>query len=103
MDLAAAKQNLQARLAQLNAHIHQIEDTLDAHHNPDWSELAIEREGDEVLEGLGLQNQHEMAQIKAALARIEAGSYGQCTKCGGDIQPKRLALLPHTPFCASCA
>ena len=61
MDLAATKQNLQARLAQLNAHIHQIEDTLDAHHNPDWSELAIEREGDEVLEGLGLQNQHEMA------------------------------------------
>lgn len=103
MDLTAIKTKLQARLGELNAHIHQIEETLDAHHNPDWSELAVEREGDEVLEGLGLQNQHEMAQIKAALARIEAGSYGLCTKCGGDIQPQRLALLPHTPFCANCA
>ena len=103
MDLTAIKTHLQARLGELNAHIHQIEETLDAHHNPDWSELAVEREGDEVLEGLGLQNQHEMAQIKAALARIAAGNYGQCTKCGGDIQPQRLALLPHTPFCANCA
>ena len=103
MDLAATKQNLQARLAQLNAHIHQIEDTLDAHHNPDWSELAIEREGDEVLEGMGVSGQQEIRMIKAALERMDAGEYGYCVKCGDAISEDRLEVLPCTPFCRKCA
>ncbi|WP_338045721.1 TraR/DksA family transcriptional regulator [Paracoccus contaminans] len=39
----------------------------------------------------------------AALARIEAGEYGECVQCGKKIAEKRLELLPDTRLCANCA
>ena len=103
MDVKAFETRLTQRLEELDQRIHEIEDTLDDHHNPDWEELAVEREGDEVLESLGINHQHEMAQIKAALARIAEGEFGYCVKCGTEIKAERLDLIPHTPFCSACA
>ena len=80
-----------------------IEAELDSHQNPDWEDLATEREGDEVLEGLGLSAQSELRAIEAALARVEEGSYGLCAKCGAEIDEERLDVLPYTPFCRECA
>lgn len=94
---------LTKRLSDLEGRLHQIEDELDSHNNPDWSELAVEREEDEVLEKMGTAGQREMAQIKAALARMDAGTYGACVECGDDISAERLDLLPFTPFCRVCA
>ena len=65
--------------------------------------MATEREGDEVLEDLGQSAQLELRMIEAALKRIEAGEYGECVRCGNEIDPGRLNLLPATPFCADCA
>jgi RNA polymerase-binding transcription factor DksA len=48
------------------------------------------------------QAQLEYSQIKKALARIEAGTYGQCVVCGEMIDGMRLEAYPHTPFCRSC-
>ncbi|WP_416173452.1 TraR/DksA family transcriptional regulator [Cypionkella sp.] len=45
----------------------------------------------------------EIRRIKAALARIAAGDYGICAKCGQDITSERLDVLPDTPFCRNCA
>jgi DnaK suppressor protein len=39
---------------------------------------------------------------KLALARIEAGTYGTCTTCGGPIGKERLEALPETPVCVVC-
>jgi len=41
--------------------------------------------------------------VESALARIEEGSYGKCTNCGGKIAAARLNALPYTPFCIECA
>ncbi|MEM0938114.1 MAG: TraR/DksA C4-type zinc finger protein [Pseudomonadota bacterium] len=100
---AAARDALEARLALLLDQQHKIEVELDSHHNPDWAELAQEREGDEVLERQGVAGQAEIAAIRSALARVVDGSYGACVRCGDDIAPARLAVLPHTPLCAACA
>ena len=97
------KKTLLARLAELDDRLHHIEDELDAHQSKDWGELAVEREEDEVLEGIGTSGKQEIAQIRAALARIEDDTYGFCVKCGDEIAEKRLDLLPATPFCARCA
>ena len=102
-DIAARKATLEARLAVLDSHLHQIEDELDSHQNRDWSELAQERESDEVLERQGTAGQAEMAAIRAALRRIEEGTYGECVRCGAEIAPARLDLVPHAPLCAACA
>ena len=56
-----------------------------------------------VLEGMGQSGLREIEKIRAALARIEDGSYGTCVRCGADISAERLDILPATPFCRSCA
>lgn len=102
-DISARKATLLARLSELDTRLHGIEAELDAHNSKDWEELAVEREEDEVLERIGTSGQAEIAQIRAALARIDAGEYGDCVKCGEEISEARLDLLPATPLCASCA
>jgi RNA polymerase-binding transcription factor DksA len=44
-----------------------------------------------------------VAQIDAALARADAGSYGMCENCGRAINPERLEVLPYTIYCVECA
>lgn len=101
--IASRKAGLESRLATLRARLHDIEEELDSHDSKDWSEMATEREGDEVLESLGVGGQQEIRMIEAALARIDEGEYGACTKCGAEISEARLDLVPFTPFCAACA
>lgn len=103
MPVAARQAVLAARLADLRARVLAIETELDSHNNPDWDELAQEREGDEVLEASGTSAQAEIRQIEAALARIGAGDYGFCARCGTEIAEERLDVLPFTPFCRACA
>jgi DnaK suppressor protein len=41
-------------------------------------------------------------QIEAALAAIEAGTFGSCRHCKGPIALPRLEALPEAPFCLEC-
>ena len=41
-------------------------------------------------------------EIDAALDRIDAGTYGTCVHCGGDIAPDRLEFRPFAAGCVSC-
>jgi RNA polymerase-binding transcription factor DksA len=102
-DLAARRDQLLKRLADLEARLQGIEEELDSHQSKDWEDSATEREDEEVLERLGVTGQQEIAQIKAALDRMDQGEYGFCVKCGNEISSARLDLLPYTPFCKSCA
>ena len=101
--IEARKVALESRLKELGVRLEAIDDELLAHHDPDWEELAVEREGDEVLEATGNAGLTEIAQIRSALGRIADGSYGACGRCGEKIAEARLDALPWTPFCRSCA
>lgn len=70
---------------------------------PDSEEQAIGRENDEVLEYLEHTSREEIRQLQEALARIDAGTYGVCTQCEGEIPEQRLAALPYTLTCIACA
>ena len=41
--------------------------------------------------------------INAALQRIEDGTYGVCVRDGAQIEVRRLAAIPYTPYCAKDA
>jgi DnaK suppressor protein len=41
--------------------------------------------------------------LRGALTRVDAGTYGHCERCGVQIDPERLELLPTTSLCATCA
>lgn len=44
----------------------------------------------------------ELEAIEEALMRLEHGTYGMCESCGQAIGPKRLEVMPETPFCRDC-
>ena len=44
----------------------------------------------------------KLERIKAALARVSAGTYGTCARCGVVIPPERLEFIPEAPFCVNC-
>lgn len=103
MTLETRQAELYDRLKMLEDRLHRIRDDLEEPADPDVEERAVEREGDEVLESLGQSGQAEVEMIRAAVARIAAGTYGTCTRCGGAIAEARLDALPWTPFCRDCA
>ena len=43
-----------------------------------------------------------LQQIEEALGRIEAGRYGECLQCGGEIERKRLEAVPWARHCIPC-
>lgn len=43
-----------------------------------------------------------LAAVDAALARLDAGTYGSCTACGQAITPERLHALPSAALCIDC-
>lgn len=103
IDQGKYRRVLEARQAELEALLQEIEKELDSHQSKDWEELAVEREGDEVLERRGTDAQAEIAKIKAALVRMEDDEFGYCVDCGDDIAGDRLEVVPYTPFCRKCA
>src|SRR5271168_5494106 len=44
----------------------------------------------------------QLRNARAALRRIQEGSFGRCQHCDDDIHPKRLAAVPWATFCIRC-
>ena len=53
---------------------------------------------------LALRNnaQDLLAQVNAALRRLDEGRYGICARCGQEIAPDRLEALPYAIYCITC-
>lgn len=75
--------------------------------------IAIEKSADAIDEvqraaerEMAIRNLDRESQllrnVRAALARIDEGTYGICVRCDEPISPKRLAAVPWTPFCIKC-
>jgi len=47
--------------------------------------------------------EQHLIEIDQALEQLNSGGYGRCERCGGPIDPERLAVLPHTTVCGKCA
>jgi len=45
---------------------------------------------------------HELREIEAALARMDAGRYGTCADCDGEIDLERLRSEPAARRCIDC-
>ncbi|WP_396434608.1 TraR/DksA family transcriptional regulator [Limnohabitans sp.] len=71
----------------------------DMRHFDDRAQAISERDDEFAM------NEHETAQLgdlAAALKRIHAGTYGQCTDCGVTIPPARLNAYPTAKRCIDC-
>jgi DnaK suppressor protein len=45
---------------------------------------------------------HQLVLVTEALARIDAGTFGTCIRCGQPIAPDRLEALPWAARCIDC-
>jgi DnaK suppressor protein len=76
-------------------------------------EIAIEKTPD-ALDEVQLAGERELAirnldreanllrKVRAALFRINDGSYGICLHCEEEIKPKRLDAVPWAAYCIKC-
>lgn len=48
-----------------------------------------------------LKKKHK--EIKQAMGKIKAGSYGKCEKCSAVIRKERLIAMPVAALCMNCA
>ena len=75
------------------------EETAYDNHLADTATETYDRELDYTLEE---NSGHVLAEIDAALKRIEEGTYGVCTNCGKEIPEDRLEALPWATLCIDC-
>ena len=61
--------------------------------------MNVERERDLALSA---QARAAVDEIDRALAKIEAGNYGVCERCGEPIKRARLKALPYAALCIEC-
>jgi len=68
-------------------------------HLAETATATLDREIDDTLE----ENSTRMlAAIDAALARVEANTYGRCETCGDEISAERLEAYPWASLCIEC-
>jgi DnaK suppressor protein len=72
--------------------------SLDQHPADSGSNLAEEDREEATLEVLRDQKE----RVKEALARLDAGTYGQCVDCGKSLPDERLEARPEAARCVDC-
>jgi DnaK suppressor protein len=68
-------------------------------HPADTATETVDREIDYTLEE---HDERLLAEIDAALKRIDDGTYGICVNCGAQIAPERLEAMPWATLCIDC-
>ena len=58
---------------------------------------------DDIQLALGRLAERTVDEIRAALERIDQGTYGSCEACSLPIAPDRLQAIPYARFCTPCA
>lgn len=102
-DVENIRQYLVTRIEKLTEAALMIDDGLGEADGPDWYDLATDFENDEVLERLGASTVVEIKEMRSAIRRIAAGTYGLCTVCRKPIGEKRLEAIPYAAECNDCA
>jgi len=103
--LLAERREAEERLASQSEGITAVREarsdgSVDDEHDPDGPTMSQEwSQRTAVLHDV----EHELADIDHALARIDAGTYGICERCGEKISVPRLEARPTATLCIDCA
>ncbi|PWI10458.1 hypothetical protein DIZ27_10670 [Streptomyces sp. NWU339] len=99
-DLAALRANLREQLLFRQEQLRQF--AADAGSGP-GEPLGEEGAGRlEVHVRLAASARMVLADVEAALARMDTGGYGRCHLCRGPVERDRLLVVPQARYCARC-
>jgi DnaK suppressor protein len=109
--IAELRQRLEGDLARIEADVaeldrHERESQSDAtgenvyrDHMADQGSATFERELDMTFE----ENERDLlGDVRVALARMDAGTYGTCARCSAEIPGARLEAVPTASLCIKC-
>jgi len=102
--LLALRSETQERLAALHREHASVVDAsrdsnADDEHDPEGATIAFERAQ---VDALARDAARRLAEVDAALERVDAGTYGTCTRCGGPVPAARLEARPTATTCVTC-
>ena len=98
IDEAAARSTLETMQAEYQQRIDEITQRMS---NPpadmaqDWSDQAKLHQNDDANYSLKAEAEAQLAQVRHALARLDAGEYGICEVSGEPIEAGRLQAMPQ--------
>jgi DnaK suppressor protein len=109
--ISALKVRLEEDLARIEADVAEIDrneresqseasgENVYRDHMADQGSATFERELDMTFE----ENERDLlGEVRAALARIDAGTYGTCARCSAEIPGARLEAVPTASLCITC-
>jgi DnaK suppressor protein len=104
-ELERYRRVLQAQLAealgQEERAVHELEE-VEGEELPDPSDRATAEEQRATTLRLAARERKLEDKIRAALARLDAGTFGRCLSCGNPIPLERLKARPVTDLCVAC-
>jgi RNA polymerase-binding transcription factor DksA len=102
-DIAHRRDEVRERLASIDDRLKDVRvargDSLDEEHDPEGFTLTFEWQQ---AEGARREHLSELAELDDAEARVAAGTYGVCVRCGSKIPAGQLHLRPARTTCVSC-
>lgn len=108
MDVQTARSRLEQLLTELDRSTATLEaemagdsgelSTLDQHPADSATDLSDADREEAILEVVSSQRE----QVRAALRRIDDGTYGTCVDCGRQLPEERLEARPEAARCLSC-
>ncbi len=104
LNLAVVRQKMEDERTNLKRRIGALDQAngRSKNRNLDRADLAQSYARQERDALLADQEQVQLAQIEAALQKLEDGVYGQCDNCGQQIAAGRLEVLPYANLCIRC-
>ena len=100
VDLRAKRDDVVAELDQLTEPATDTADISFGKRVGDGTSIAVDRIT-QVAAHDGLQVM--LAEVDRAIAKVDAGTYGQCDECGAAIPPARLEARFWSTHCVECA
>ena len=109
-DLNQARAKLQAKLAQVHAQLQSLQRAdMEAMRSAAHTQYG-KRIGDHTVDAQEHTNRLATAgslerlehEVRAALLKLDSGSYGYCDRCHQPIAPQRLEVLPWAARCLAC-
>jgi DnaK suppressor protein len=98
-DEAATRERLAGLRREFDQIVSSADTATDDEHDPEGTTAYDRARTATLIEGA---TQH-LAEIAAARARLDAGTYGTCEVCGRPVPPERLAARPTARTCIGCA
>lgn len=89
-EIKSAKETSEAGVSADTREVDDLEDLASRHERTTLKDAEIQRD------------RNELADVRAALARLDDGSYGNCIDCTQLIAPSRLAAIPAAARCMEC-